>query len=372
MKSCDDGYPSCRQAEATGKFCTGRCAATKYEQGPEMTNTQSPAPGVAAEVMRLMDLVGDYAEAFKDKDLNEARAVWNKLEGEISTSLQASAATVEPVAWKWEVLPGTEHYKRKGNKEGVYLEDPATLGIPMNHPSYRWTKLYTAPPLPAQVQAAETGIAEKLRAALAELLTRCEEVKAALDKDISLGEPVHPLSSRLTWPMSTAIGALREYASRTPAQGMATELSDEALIAVQKGIGQTFLSHEARIMLMRAAIAADRALRGAPGMAGGVVPSGLMALLVELQDAGYCDVDGDFQYTLPSAVREAVKAHLAAPHPSPAPQAVGAIANMRGLHVLRGAIAMLREEAVYRDDEGEDTDALEELLAAIEAGRAGS
>jgi hypothetical protein len=28
MRSCDDGYPGCRQAEATGKWCTGKCKAT--------------------------------------------------------------------------------------------------------------------------------------------------------------------------------------------------------------------------------------------------------------------------------------------------------------------------------------------------------
>lgn len=26
--SCDDGYPSCRQAEATGEWCVGECVAS--------------------------------------------------------------------------------------------------------------------------------------------------------------------------------------------------------------------------------------------------------------------------------------------------------------------------------------------------------
>jgi hypothetical protein len=51
----------------------------------------------------------------------------------------------EPVAWKWELMPDSEHYKRRGAKAGVYLENPASLGIPINHPSYKWTKLYTHP-----------------------------------------------------------------------------------------------------------------------------------------------------------------------------------------------------------------------------------
>ena len=32
MKNCDDGYPSCRQAEATGEECKGACKAT--QEGP--------------------------------------------------------------------------------------------------------------------------------------------------------------------------------------------------------------------------------------------------------------------------------------------------------------------------------------------------
>lgn len=28
MKSCDDGYPSCRHAETAGKWCKGECKAS--------------------------------------------------------------------------------------------------------------------------------------------------------------------------------------------------------------------------------------------------------------------------------------------------------------------------------------------------------
>lgn len=51
----------------------------------------------------------------------------------------------EPVAWRWDVMSDSEHYKCKGAKAGVYLEDPASLGIPIAHPSYKWTKLYRSP-----------------------------------------------------------------------------------------------------------------------------------------------------------------------------------------------------------------------------------
>lgn len=58
------------------------------------------------------------------------------------TEYQPSAVRT-PYACIWEVVPGTEHSKRKGPNAGVYLEDPASLGIPMDHPSYRWTLVYT-------------------------------------------------------------------------------------------------------------------------------------------------------------------------------------------------------------------------------------
>ena len=32
MKSCNDGYPGCRQAEATGKWCTGWCSADMQKE----------------------------------------------------------------------------------------------------------------------------------------------------------------------------------------------------------------------------------------------------------------------------------------------------------------------------------------------------
>lgn len=53
---------------------------------------------------------------------------------------------------------------------------------------------------------------EDLRAALQELCDRCVLVKAALDEGIVIGEPVHPQSAALTWPLATAIGALKRAA----------------------------------------------------------------------------------------------------------------------------------------------------------------
>ncbi len=47
-----------------------------------------------------------------------------------------------------------------------------------------------------------------LRAALVELDQRATEVKGALDAGIPDGQPVHPQSARLTWPLSTAGMAL--------------------------------------------------------------------------------------------------------------------------------------------------------------------
>lgn len=61
--------------------------------------------------------------------------------------------------------------------------------------------------LAAPAQDDEALIAD-LRKALQELHDRCVLVKAALDKGIPTGEPVHPQSRSLTWPLATAAGAL--------------------------------------------------------------------------------------------------------------------------------------------------------------------
>lgn len=166
MKSCDDGYPSCRQAEATGKFCKTVCAATaeKTKDNIMTPNPQAAAPGVSVDIEKTVSkLKRRLLECIRSPAMLDAR---EKFEEDLRTALLAGAAGGgEPVAWKWEVLPGTEQYKRKGNKEGVYLEDPASLGIPMEHPSYRWTKLYDhSPPLPV---GAPQGVSdEDVRAAL--------------------------------------------------------------------------------------------------------------------------------------------------------------------------------------------------------------
>lgn len=60
------------------------------------------------------------------------------------------------------------------------------------------------------VTAPTTAMLRTARTALIELFDRCNEVKTYLDKDIPNGEAVHPASSMLTWPMSTAVGAIRE------------------------------------------------------------------------------------------------------------------------------------------------------------------
>lgn len=48
----------------------------------------------------------------------------------------ASVTQQEPVAWMW---------KHKDGSIGFYRQDPATMGIKVDHPNYIWTKLYAAP-----------------------------------------------------------------------------------------------------------------------------------------------------------------------------------------------------------------------------------
>ena len=44
--------------------------------------------------------------------------------------------------------------------------------------------------------------------ALKEIVACGKLIKESLDASIAIGEPVHPMSSKLTWPLSTCIGAI--------------------------------------------------------------------------------------------------------------------------------------------------------------------
>lgn len=115
---------------------------------------------MSKEVMKLaLDALMDMLREVRNGEPCSVDAVQ-----EAMAALRAELARPEaqPVAWKWELLPGHEHYKRSGPKEGVYLEDPASFGIPMDHQAYRWTKLYDAPQPPAE-QGAELSDAEIMR-----------------------------------------------------------------------------------------------------------------------------------------------------------------------------------------------------------------
>lgn len=84
-----------------------------------------------------------------------------------------------------------------------------------------WLPFDVTTSAPSGVPAASVPAGEgesALRNALQELRDCCVEVKAALDADIPDGDPVHPQSARLTWPLSTASMALRGAAQPIPAQ----------------------------------------------------------------------------------------------------------------------------------------------------------
>ena len=51
MRACPDGYPSCRQAEATGKWCAGECAAMSAPRAePDRQALKTPSPPPAARL----------------------------------------------------------------------------------------------------------------------------------------------------------------------------------------------------------------------------------------------------------------------------------------------------------------------------------
>lgn len=74
----------------------------------------------------------------------------------------------------------------------------------------RWAIGYARAAL-AQRQQVPEGWRDALMAAsiaLRQLSERAKQVKAALDADLPDGSPVHPQSSALTWPISTALLAI--------------------------------------------------------------------------------------------------------------------------------------------------------------------
>ena len=84
----------------------------------------------------------DSPRLFTDSEFEELRKA-------LDAELQQA---VEPVAWRWDILPDSPLMKRKGQKSGVYLENPKDIGIDVNGvkslENYKWTPLYLHPPQP--------------------------------------------------------------------------------------------------------------------------------------------------------------------------------------------------------------------------------
>ena len=74
---------------------------------------------------------------------------------------------VEPVAWRWGILPDSPLMKRKGQKSGVYLENPKDIGIDVNGvkslENYKWTPLYLHPPQPQATTSLPAEVLEAIR-----------------------------------------------------------------------------------------------------------------------------------------------------------------------------------------------------------------
>jgi len=125
---------------------------------------------------------------------------------------QKGVPVAEPVAWRVRIRDRTSGTLG----DWRHIDREPTGPIDEN---FEVEPLYTHP-APDQATPAPSvpagGEVETLRSALQELHDRCVEVKAALDKDIPDGEPVHPQSSRLTWPLSTASMALRKCPATQP------------------------------------------------------------------------------------------------------------------------------------------------------------
>lgn len=237
-----------------------------------MTNTQSPAPGVAAERQRFEATFAklspgcDFSRASNDTYAN--RYVEHNWQG-WNAALQASAAAVEPAYYQYL------HEGQWANCSKSYYDHlRQSVG-------YEVRMLYTAPPLPAQVQAAEDEMA----------------ISAAMSEGNK-----HGVKSFVAAKIVAAY-----LASRTPAPGMppvaAHELTTNSVVVNETGN----MSHK-------------------PGMAGGVVPPDCIAEWPEHVRTLYLTArTSSGAQGIPSHALDAMRAILlAAPHPAPAQQAAGA------------------------------------------------
>lgn len=224
-----------------------------------MTNTQSPAPGVAAEatIGHLMTLAFDYAcnyDAFYGDTTIRASAARDALESALRTALQASAAAVGPDCYI--------HHDQLAYLRSRPTDDSDALvryanGFPSWLPESvreQYVGLYTAPPLPAQVQEAELS-----------------------DRDIEEMWNLHMTSKGQARGYADTVrdAFTRGRASRTPAPGMGRDdVLEEAAAFMERCNTLLPSTHECADAIRRLKGSAPPVpkiyAKSAPGMAGGV------------------------------------------------------------------------------------------------------
>ena len=287
-----------------------------------MTNTQSPAPGVAADDKLFSDCYKAMARAMYLLDADKGHGpVLSKLADcrvaiERRTALQASAAAV-PVAWR-----------RQEAGIWVYYETKAWDDL---------EPLYTAPPLPAQVQAAEAPERNNPVSALSIRL-----LVAAGHVTQEKADEAFRLACQALEAEAVKMNVELPWVARTPAPGMAGDTvfkgpnkwTDEEVANGHKGI--RWINIE--------------------GIQGQPTSHDVMDYLTQRGEAAYCSCDK-------------CKAFFSAPHPSPAPQAAGAAFDDGWRLCAKWA---KRDDLLADMDSPAFSDAKVICLAAIEAGRAGS
>lgn len=387
-----------------------------------MTNTQSPAPGVAAEVTieQLMALVDEHgqhrwdtawnerADHSKDAERNDKQAVAAraKIESALRAALQASVAAVEPANCPAQVRSLIDRLRNASKITKSFV-----LGDTLDQAADLIESL-TAHPLPAQVQAAITisdiiGVAGIAGLKAAPVMRK---LKAA-GFDVTLNQP-------LAADHIAALIGMPPH--QLPAQVQAAEVSYEQFDALwmlfeqyasefnAAGKQETLTQKRAEIDAWLVNFAQGRT--PAPGMAGGVGAiketdqrdkmldarryEVLRTCRGQEHDPLFCVRDeegnalwgGDLDHALDEAIayeqdiygedadRDALK-QSTAPRPSPAPQAAGAPVE-KLLTVINDAWANYERMGEVCPFEGQPmiyAATLEEIHdAAIEAGRAGS
>lgn len=117
MKSCDDGYPTCRKAEATGEWCKAECeSAAKRPLAAAACSPSSDTPETERKVKRICgnwNNAGDRVQEFVladfarklERERDEARKT---LRGETNLACERTRLLHDEMEKSWNLTQEVE------------------------------------------------------------------------------------------------------------------------------------------------------------------------------------------------------------------------------------------------------------------------